>query len=112
MRYRRRWAVPEVMLHVPVGDECDFLSPWGPIGGPPRYRGELDGMDPTFLVMPSVVGACLRPGGSEFDGILGMCDQFGYLTLTTPVGAWKYELFPAKFDDGQGPEIYLAVWPD
>ncbi|CQD25344.1 hypothetical protein BN970_07146 [Mycolicibacterium conceptionense] len=96
MRYRRRWAVPEVMLHVPVGDECDFLSPWGPIGGPPRYRGELDGMDPTFLVMPSVVGACLRPGGSEFDGILGMCDQFGYLTLTTPVGGVEVRAVPGQ----------------
>lgn len=110
--YRKRWAVPELVLHVPVGDECDFTSQWGPIGGPPRWRGKLEGMDSTFLILPREVGACLRPGGYEFDGIHGMCDRDGYLTLTTPIGEWKYELFPACWDDNGGPAAYLAIWPD
>lgn len=100
------------MAEVLIEVTDEFVSPWGPIGGPPRWRGELEGMDPTFAVTPDVVAACLRPGGSEVDGILGIADQGGYLTLVTPVGTWKYELFPAYFSDGEGPALYLAVWPD
>lgn len=101
--------MPEIEIMV---TDDDFMSPWGPIGGPPRYRGELTGMDPIFAITPDVVGACLRPGGFNVSGILSIADPGGYLTLITPVGSWKYELFPACFDDGEGPALYLAVWPD
>lgn len=105
--------MPELMLHVPIGDECDFLSPWGPIGGPPRWRGgELSGMDSTFIITPDVLAKCFQPGGSEHDGIVAIADRSGYLTVVTAAGTWIYELFPARFDDDQGPSVYLAVWPD
>jgi hypothetical protein len=73
----------------------------------------VTGMDPVILVTPDVLGACLRPEGSTYDGITAYASPDGFLTLFTPSGGtWVYELHPARWSDNQPPSIYLAVWPD
>lgn len=106
----------EVVIEVPEG-AGSLMSPWGPVGGPPEMRGdELWGMDPVFLVTPCMVGAALRPGGTEWRGVLGIADRSGILTLISPAGTWVYELFPASWSDDRqwrnSPVVYVAVWPD
>lgn len=96
-----------------VIDAGSFSSPWGSIGGPPgMYDGELRHMDPVIAASPEDVMYALRPGGVEFRGVRFSADRSGLVTVTCPAGTWVYELFPAVWSDGDGPAIYLAVWPD
>ncbi|MCV7255673.1 hypothetical protein H7J86_26260 [Mycobacterium hackensackense] len=103
----------------PRGDE--LVTPWGPVGGPPRelWSGteahphrETVGMDPVFLTTPDVVGASCCPDGWEHEGIVSTVSPAGLMTLTSATGSWVYELFPAEWSDGAVPTVYLAVWPD
>ena len=103
----------EVVIDV-SGDEP--MTPWGPVGGPPRVRaGEVTGMDPVFLTTPDVLMGCFDPGGAIVDGIRGRASRDGFLTLESHEGVWVYELFPAVWSDDEwrnNPAVYVAVWPD
>lgn len=89
------------------------MTRYGRVGGPPCWiNGKLEGMDPLILLTPDIVGACFADGGLRIGGIVGCVDRAGFLTLACPDGVWKYELHPARFSDGNGPALYLGVWPD
>lgn len=105
---------PRVVLELPNKRNADrFYSPWGPIGGPPQMRhGELVDADPVILITPDIVGLCLQPGGSAWRGTVSSIDHAGVLTIITPERVLIYELFPAVWEDGEGPELYVGRWPD
>lgn len=109
-----------ITLQFPPAAEY-LLSPWGPVGGPPRvtWSGteddphcEVVGMDPVIMTTPDVVAMCFAPGGYEHEGVHAEVDRAGILKLTSPAGVHFYELFPAQWSDDSSFAIYLAVWPD
>jgi len=92
--------------------EC--ITSFGVVGDPPKAVGGrvIDDPSPVMLVTPDVVGASLRPGGSEFEGTISKTTRDGVMTIMASNGTWIYNLIPARWSDGKGPAIYLAVWPD
>ena len=99
------------MRTVDIDVTDSFMSPWGPVGEPPDLDGNLE---PTFFIGADVVAECLQPQGCTHRGVTVTVDRAGFLTVATPDGIGKYELFPARFSDDLDDvsDLYLAVWPD
>lgn len=81
---------------------------------PRIYAGQLDDPPPppiTFVSMEDLIEA-LQPDGADWFGALGTVSPAGFLRVECSTGTWIYELFPARWSDGEGGPLYLAVWRD
>lgn len=87
----------------------DFVSPWGPIGNPPKYvDGELSEMDDTFFILPEDLQRCMCSDGFKYDGVTAIANGSDALKLVTPVGEWLYKVYAVIWTDGDDQRVCLA----
>lgn len=91
---------------------------FGQIGTGPRFRDGrlvdwLPTVSPVMCVLPEDVGLALRPGGDDsYGGVVSTASRDGMFRVDSLDGSWIWELFPARWSDGNGGPLYVAVWRD
>ena len=65
----------------------------------------------TLLSMEDLVEA-VQPGGAVWFGARCAVTPAGFLRVDCENGFWIYELFPARWSDGEAGPLYVAVWRD
>ncbi|OCB56141.1 hypothetical protein A5722_14695 [Mycobacterium vulneris] len=105
------------VVEVYVGeDEKRFgETRFGMASSAPRiYAGRLNDPPPppiTLMSMEDLVEA-LQPDGADWFGAVGTVTRDGFLRVECANGCWIYEVFAARWSDGEGGPFYLAVWRD
>ena len=104
----------EVEIYVGPDRERFGETRFGLARSAPRiWSGEMLGPPPpvALLSMDDLVEA-IRPGGAVWRGARHTISRAGFLRVECVNGTWVYELFPARWSDGEGGPLYVAVWPD
>lgn len=81
---------------------------------PRIYAGRMEDPPPQPIALLSIhdLAEAARPDGAVWRGALHTVTQGGFLRVDCENGFWIYEPFPARWSDGYGGPLYVAVWRD